>query len=148
MTEAHIISLMPRLRERDVHEVRGIARQETLEEFARERARAVGAHWSLIEDGIVLGCGGILAGATYGSGLMWLLFADGWTRHLMLLARAWRMIKEYGDYRRLEAKCYADNPVACKFVEHCGFEREGVLKSYSVRGEDVVQYGLVLKKGE
>jgi hypothetical protein len=140
MTEAHIIDLMPRLRARDRYEMDGVVR-EPLESWAAKRARDPGLAWSLIEDGMVLGVGGILD-AGRATGALWLLFADGWERHIRLVLGAWKIILSHGIYDRLECKCYADNEVANRFAVKQGFTLEKVLPAFTIRGEDVNQYGM------
>lgn len=140
MTEAHILDLMPRLRERDRHEMSGMV-GEPLEVWARKRARDPGLAWSLVEDGIVLGCGGILDVAR-ATGAIWLLFADGWLRHARMVIGAFQIIRDSGAYERLECKCYADNAPANALAVKQGFTLERVLPAFTARGEDVNQYGM------
>lgn len=145
MTASHLISLMPRLRARDVYELRGLMREGTLDEFAARRSIASGLSWTLMVNGLPVWCGGVLDGVSRGIGAFWLLGADGCERYAKHLMRVWRVILDHGGYRRLECKCYADNELANRFARRIGFELEGTLRAYTLRGEDVNQYGLVLE---
>lgn len=140
MTEAHIVDLMPRLRARDRYEMEGVVR-EPLEAWAKQRVRSQGMAWSLVEAGVVLGVGGILD-VGRATGAIWLLFADGWLRHVRRVLGAWEIIRTSGAYDRLECKCYADNEAANSFAVKQGFTLERVLPAFTLRGEDVNQYGM------
>lgn len=144
MTSAHIIDLMPRLRARDVHELTGLMREATLVDFAARRAQAPGLAWTLMVDGVPMWCGGALEGVVAGTGALWLLGAVGCELYVKHLLRVWRLMLVHGGFRRLECKCYADNEAANRFALRAGFSLEGTLRGYTVRGEDVNQYGMVL----
>ena len=143
MTEDHILDLLPRIRQRDVHELTGLMR-ESLEDWARSRARDPGVHYSVWHNGKVVACGGVLEGIVSGIGVGWAIAAEGWWRAYNDALNLWTMFVKHGGYRRLECKCYVDNEPANRFALKLGFMLEGCLRAYSLRGEDINQYGIVL----
>jgi len=143
MTEAHIIDLLPRLRARDVHELGGVLR-EPIVDWARKRAHEPGVRYAFLHDGQVVACGGVLEGAAPGIGAAWGIATEGWWRVLDVAMHVWGMIIDHGGYRRLECRCYADNVPANRFAIHVGFSLEGRLRSFTSRGEDLNQYGMVI----
>lgn len=143
MTSDHILSMVPRLRARDVHELTGIIRG-SLEDWARSRLTGTGIAYALVHRGEVWICGGVLEGAVRGVGAIWFVCAEGWEHYVRHLLVMWRLVQEHAGFRRIEAKCYADNEVANRFALHTGFRFEGTLRGYTVRGEDVNQYGKLI----
>ncbi len=144
MTAGHITHLLPRLRPRDVEEILGASRHPTLASWAHSRVAGPGVAWTLLVDGWPVLIGGVLEGAVRGIGAVWLVGAKGCERHVKHALRVWRLIVSDGGYRRLEAKVYAQNEKANEFARRVGFKFEGTLAGYSLRGEDVNQYGKVL----
>lgn len=143
LTEEHMLKILPRLRERDLHELAGVLR-DPLEQWAAQRVRDPGVHYAFLYDGEVVAVGGVLEGAAPGVGSGWALAVDGWWRVLEQAMHVWSLFIKHGGYRRLECRCYADNEKANSFARRLGFKLEGTLKSFTVRGEDINQYGMVI----
>lgn len=95
-----------------------------LDRWALERCTLPGNAWALIEEGQVMVAGGIVDQGTKGT--LWLAGRTGWRRRVKHAVRIWRAIRESRLYQRLECQCTEDNPVAQRFAERLGFQREGV----------------------
>lgn len=126
-----------------MHELRGIVREPSLGEWAARRAVAPGLSWTLLVGGIPMLCGGVLEGVARGIGAIWMVGAVGCERYIKHVLRVWRLVLIHGGFRRIECKCYADNLPANRFAVRAGFVLEGTLRAFTVRGEDVNQYGMV-----
>lgn len=144
MTAGHLNHLLPRLRPLDVEEILGASRYTTISAWAQSRVAMPGVAWTVLADGWPVWCGGVLEGAVRGIGALWLVGARGCERHVKHALRVWRVIVCDGGFRRLECKVYAGNEKANEFARRIGFKLEGTLAGYSLRGEDVNQYGMLI----
>jgi len=142
MTADHLLSILPKMRERDRFEILNASRYPSLSAWAKSRVEAPGVSWTLLVNGVPVWCGGVLDGAVEGIGALWLVGTNEAARYAKHVLRVWKVIRQVGGYRRLECKCYADNVTANKFAERVGFRLEGTLRGYGLGGEDLNQYGI------
>ncbi len=141
----HILSMLPRIRARDAHEILSATRYRTLEDWARSRLDIPGCAFAALDEaGEVQACGGVLEGAVDGIGAVWLVGTEQLGRVAKHVLRVWRAIFEVGGFRRLECKCFAANEIANRFATRLGFVYEGTLCGYTREGRDVHQYGLLI----
>lgn len=115
------------------------------EAVARELGNSGPAYTILIDRKIVF-CGGVsLLG--YGRGEVWLVFSTELYRHVKTVYRVMKMllsiVVEQFRLTRLQTVVKCDIEAGTRFVEHFGFEREGLLRAYGPNGEDFYIYGRV-----
>ncbi|MDY7802818.1 GNAT family acetyltransferase [Burkholderia stagnalis] len=98
--------------------------------------------WALIEDGNVLGCGGLVE--------CWENRAQAWTLiSAALLPRfrpAHRMVKSIladAPWRRIEMDVDIEHRAGIAWAHHLGFVQEGVRRKYTVDGRDVILFARV-----
>lgn len=82
-----------------------------------------------------------------GMGEVWLATSSCWSEY-PVAATVWarRMLdfmQSSCHLRRIQADVVAANATACRFVEHFGFTREGLMKCYDVIGRDCYRYARV-----
>lgn len=105
-----------------------------------------GPAFSFLFDGQLIACAGVTI-YWEGMGEVWLAtsvrwsgFSKAaviWTRDILdYLQDNWRL-------RRLQADVDASNLVACRFIEHYGFVREGLMRKYDSLGRDMVRYARI-----
>jgi hypothetical protein len=98
-----------------------------------------GPAWTLIVDGRVIGCGGVM--------LLWPGVGEGWMlpgtdthRHKLALHRTvGRQIVELQDHerlRRLQTIVNVNYPESARWLSRLGFENEGLMKRFGVNGDD------------
>jgi hypothetical protein len=98
--------------------------------------------YTYIEGGKVFACGGVIQ-LWEGMGEAWFALADEMDLPVFTICKA---IKEYLDgligapYKRLQATVKCSDEKAIRFIEWLGFEREGLLRSYGVDGDDYYIY--------
>lgn len=99
-----------------------------------------GRAWAMLEDGYVLGAGGVLE-LDRGRGLLWLtpsIFAR--PRHFALalpFAKRWIIgLIIHHQFRRIEGTAPIGFPAGCRLLEHLGFSFEGVMRKYGTDGAD------------
>ena len=105
-----------------------------------------GPCFSAILDGRVIGSAGIMT-MWPGVGEAWLLFSKEVENHKRFV---YETVTEYLitlvcdlDLRRVQAHCNANLPVAIRFLEQMGFEREGLMRKYGTDGSDHYLYSIV-----
>lgn len=145
LTPEHMLDILPRVRPRDRHELLGFVPEEHLKAWAVARAKYPGVGYTFALNGEVVGVGGVLEGPVPGIGVSWGLCTDRWVAMFSDLMQVWSVVVEHGGYRRLECKCYADNPGANALAKRMGYRFEGCLRGYTLRGEDINQYGMVFQ---
>lgn len=81
-----------------------------------------------------------------GLGELWATYSPIAARYPLVLRYTRGLIgvlfREHG-YRRLQAAVDPRFEAAVRFIEHLGFEREGLMHSYSPNGDDYALYALV-----
>lgn len=112
-------------------------------EEAIEYWKTGGPGYTIIINDEIVACGGIfLLGR---SGEAWTLLSPLFYKYYRLVYRIIKskvseMIQEY-KLNRVQATIKPDFAPAIRLVEHLGFEKEGIMKSYGPNGEDVLLYG-------
>jgi RimJ/RimL family protein N-acetyltransferase len=96
--------------------------------------------------GEIIACAGVTI-YWEGMGEVWLAPSKRW-RSLAKTAVIWtRDVLDalQDDYRlrRIQADVYADDETAQRFVEHYGFEREGLMRKYDAGGRDMIRYARI-----
>lgn len=95
------------------------------------------AFTGLIE-GRVAGCAGVRP-LWAGVGEAWAVFSlEALDRPVALFRAAARGLAAMEDaqgLRRIQATCHADHDAGARFLQALGFEREGLLRRYGLRGE-------------
>jgi RimJ/RimL family protein N-acetyltransferase len=96
--------------------------------------------------GEIIACAGVTI-YWEGMGEVWLATSKRW-KGLAKEAVIWS--RDVLDYlqdnwrlRRIQADVDAYNQTACRFVEHFGFVREGLMRSYDSLGRDMVRYARI-----
>ena len=99
----------------------------------------LGPAWTLLCDGRVIGCGGVM--------LLWAGVGEGWmlpgTRaqhHRFAMHRAVaRMLNEVQTMKRLnrvQTVVHVHYPRSVRWLERLGFENEGLMKKFGLNGDD------------
>lgn len=95
------------------------------------------AFTGLIE-GRVVGCAGVRP-MWAGVGEAWAVFSlEALDRPAALFraaARGLAALENARGLRRIQATCHADHAAGARFLQALGFEREGLLRRYGLRGE-------------
>jgi RimJ/RimL family protein N-acetyltransferase len=104
---------------------------------------SLGAKSIIAEDGTVLGIIGLVP-TLPGACEVFILASEDQGAHSIGFARG--VLKELLEikpkYRRIQAVTSIDNLTHQRFIEWLGFVREGVLKKYGLKGNDMVMWGL------
>jgi hypothetical protein len=102
-----------------------------------------GMGWAMREGVRVVMAGGVVP-VWRGRGLAWLTPNDNTNlRHWRAATRWWRAWAPSLPYRRIEATVLADFEDGCRWVEFCGFEREGLMRAFGEDGADYWLYSRV-----
>lgn len=111
-------------------------------EYAEHLCSISSVGWAIVENGVTLGCGGIVE--------IWENRAQAWTLiSSALLSRfrpAHRMVRAVLDdapWRRIEMDVDASHEAGIAWAEHLGFVNEGVRRKFTVDGRDVILYARV-----
>tara|TARA_R110000765_G_scaffold107257_5_gene198033 strand:+ start:201 stop:665 length:465 start_codon:yes stop_codon:yes gene_type:complete len=101
---------------------------------------------SVIRNGHLLGSGGIFP-VWDGMGEAWVLPAANVKKNKKVFVKLIRenmerLSDEYG-FRRIQATARADAPIAQRFLEFLGFEREGLLRAYGPDGANHVLFSKI-----
>jgi len=133
------------------HDVKNVKANPDFEAWAK--VNALGPAWTgrRISDGKILACAGVRI-LWPGCGEAWAIFCDPEVveykykkeAYVYILTYLKRVIEDY-DLRRVQALVRADIPIAVKYIEQLGFEREGLLRKYGREGEDQYMYALILE---
>jgi RimJ/RimL family protein N-acetyltransferase len=84
-------------------------------------------------DGRLLGSTGLSFETPFRAATGYVLARDSWGLGYATEAlRAIVALAENLGVRRLYALCHPDHPVSQRVLEKCGFEREGMLRKYSI----------------
>lgn len=105
-----------------------------------------GPAYTITNNGHIVCCAGLMLYGDY-SGEAWLLPGPRFLRHAKSVVRAthrWleKWQRDYGLVR-LQATVDADNTAAIRFVEHYGFEREGLLRGAGPGASDLLMYARI-----
>lgn len=107
-----------------------------------ESLKRGGPAFTAVDDGVVIGCAGVVR--------MWENRAHAWAllgrdsgRHFVAIYRGIRRFLDMHDARRIEATVDARFDAGHRLMAMLGFEREGLMRAYLPDGRDVVLYGRV-----
>jgi RimJ/RimL family protein N-acetyltransferase len=105
-----------------------------------------GPAFTFIYKGEIIACCGVTI-YWEGMGEVWLATSSRWGK-LAKSAVIWtRDILDYlqdnWKLRRIQADVDAENETACRFIEHYGFVREGLMRKYDSLGRDMVRYARI-----
>ncbi|KVE27256.1 GNAT family acetyltransferase [Burkholderia singularis] len=110
--------------------------------YAEHLCSLPGVGWALVENGVTLGCGGIVE--------IWENRAQAWTLispELLLRFRlAHRMVRDVlndAPWRRIEMDVDAEHCAGISWARRLGFIEEGVRRKYTVDGRDVILFARV-----
>lgn len=105
-----------------------------------------GPAFTFLYDGAIIACAGVTI-YWEGMGEVWLATsriwpqftkaAVIWTRDVLdFMQREWKLV-------RIQADVDAENETACRFIEHYGFIREGLMRKYDSLGRDMIRYARI-----
>jgi hypothetical protein len=147
-----VIEIVPFKVEHAIELMRGelteynLARSDEIAERDGEFYLSRGPCFSGVEDGKVLGSAGIML-MWPGVGEAWVLFSKDVVN---IKKFVYTTITDYLitlvcdlDLRRVQAHCSSELPLAIKFLEQMGFEREGLMRKYGTDGSDHFLYAMV-----
>ncbi|MCW5623338.1 MAG: GNAT family N-acetyltransferase [Burkholderiales bacterium] len=104
-------------------------------DYPEALAAAPGISYSAVRGDEVLACAG-LAEQWTGRMLAWALLARGIGGGFVVIDRAVKRCLEAAPARRIEAHVDAEFLPAQRWVERLGFNREGLMRAFSVDGRD------------
>jgi RimJ/RimL family protein N-acetyltransferase len=107
-----------------------------------------GPAYSFFHDEELICCAGVTI-YWEGCGEIWLATALCWPKY-KYTATIWtgmvlNRLQKDNKLRRIQADVVADNETNKRFVEHFGFEAEGLMRKYDVLGRDVIRYARVIE---
>lgn len=106
--------------------------------------RPAGPAFSLIENGLALGCAGLLIEGDHGRA--WAFFSDALRRRPMLLhrsvKRALPALVAHHELQSVSAEAHTDFTAARQWLERLGFRYEKFLPQLAGTTEDYVRYRL------
>lgn len=133
----------------DLMEIRwpGTIEEGAASDEALTAGESMGPAFTLICDGRVIACGGVM--------LLWGSVGEGWIlgstlidSHKLAFHRAVkRMTVDIQDNMRLtrvQTVVHCEFPESAKWLERLGFENEGVMRNYGVHGDDYWRYARVV----
>jgi len=105
-----------------------------------------GPAFSFLHDGQIVACAGVTI-YWEGMGEVWLATSTRW-QGFSKLAVIWTRdildyLQDHWSLRRLQADVDAENPVACRYIEHFGFIAEGRMRYYDSLGRDMIRYARI-----
>jgi RimJ/RimL family protein N-acetyltransferase len=105
-----------------------------------------GPSYTLVIDDQIVACAGVVL-MNYNRGEAWTLFSPLINKYPKTCFKAIRdelrgIVSEHG-LKRVQALVRPGLEVAERFVEHLGFEKEGVLVAFGPGGEDMTMYGRI-----
>jgi ribosomal protein S18 acetylase RimI-like enzyme len=116
---------------------------EVSEEFIKDIAERCDFRFFVVADGVeVIGFAGVLYHASVGRSEVGPICVRSDLRHRGVGGRLLRHAVGFlrgVRVQRVIAKVKADNHAALGFFRHAGFADEGLFRSYTLRGEDVIQ---------
>jgi hypothetical protein len=127
------------MRDQDCFEIGFLWKEPDMVEWARRHAQRPGLHFSLVEKGEPLACGGVLD-ALPGVGTAWLVAMQAWTLYVRTVTRAFQVIAADDCYRRIQAYVNPTNEPAIRFVMWLGFEFEGECKRLAPNGDSMLLF--------
>lgn len=110
----------------------------TLAEYA-DTAGIGGPAWTVLYDGVILCCGGMIE-IWQGRWQGWTLLSADCGRHMLALTRTVRRLFSGVDPRRLEAYVYTDFEPGHRWMRALGFKPEGIMYGFGEDGGDMVMY--------
>jgi hypothetical protein len=138
------------MQEQDLADLRPYVDDEAFLEGVRRRLKGEGLSLSVRHQGRLLACGGVHLFFP-GVGEAWFQPTPLSRRHPKATwAAVTRWLPEAMNLLglwRVQCAVRTDFPEACRFVEHLGFVREGVMVRFDPAGQDAALYALVRKEG-
>ncbi len=105
-----------------------------------------GPAFTLVIDGELVGCGGVVL-MPWQCGEAWTLFSTLFFKHYRT---AYKVIKENLErvikerkLKRVQSLVNPEHEGACRFIEHLGFQCEGLLRKVGPNGEDLLIFSRV-----
>jgi hypothetical protein len=108
-----------------------------------EIAAASKPAYSMLIDGKVMCCGGILAGEN-GAGIVWSYFAKGSAEHMKAILSQTEILFRESGFHRIEATVKENFKVGRRFIEKLGFGLSTVQDDILVLGEKYMRYERIL----
>lgn len=105
-----------------------------------------GPAFTFLYEGAIIACAGVTI-YWEGMGEVWLATSKIWPR-FSKAAVVWTrdvldFIQTNYNLRRIQADVAAGDQMACRFIEHYGFVREGLMRKYDMLGRDTIRYARV-----
>ncbi|WP_232343223.1 GNAT family N-acetyltransferase [Burkholderia pseudomallei] len=110
-------------------------------EYAEKLCAATRVGWAIVEDGKVLGCGGLVE-CWENRAQTWALISSALLvpRRFRLVHRMVRRVLDDAPWRRIEMDVDASHAAGIAWAEHLGFERECVRRKYTAAGRDMLLF--------
>ena len=130
------------------HDEKNVKNKEEFKTWAEANAHGAAFTARRISDGKIIACAGVRI-LWPGCGEAWAIFCNEIHRHKIeihknITAYLKIIINDF-KLRRIQAYVRADVPVAVDYIEHMGFEREGLLRKFGLDGEDQYIYAMILE---
>jgi RimJ/RimL family protein N-acetyltransferase len=105
-----------------------------------------GPAFTLIHEGKVIGCGGVVL-QDWKRGEAWMLLGAGFEKFTLSLCRAVKdklaeIVKKH-NLKRVQATVNPTHTAGQKFLQFFGFQEEGLLRHYGPEGSDYLMYARI-----
>lgn len=111
-------------------------------EYAQLLCSSTQIGWTLVEDGVVLGCGGLVE-CWENRAQAWTLISEPLLERFRTAHRMVRAKLAEAPWRRIEMDVDTEHKAAIAWAEHLGFVAEGVRRKYTVDGRDMILFARV-----
>lgn len=116
--------------------------QQISPSYAREVVANEGVAYAAVLDGRTIACAGI-AEAHRDRGIAWAMLADEALAHFRLIHRAVSRVVQNAPWRRVEMTVDVNHSAGIRWAERLGFEREGLMRSFTPDGRDCYLYARI-----
>jgi hypothetical protein len=117
-------------------------RKRVIEPGYAESLTEPGLSWTGFNDGLVVGCAGVVR-EREGLGKAWALIGAGFPRSWPAIVRHMRNVLACTDLHRIEADVLSHFGEGCRLAKMLSFDVEGLRRKYDPEGQDYFLYARV-----
>ncbi|WP_186058641.1 GNAT family N-acetyltransferase [Burkholderia gladioli] len=110
--------------------------------YAEHLCTLPGVGWALVDQGVTLGCGGIVE-VWPNRAQAWTLISPALLRQFRAAHRMVRAVLDDAPWRRIEMDVDAEHAAGVAWAERLGFALEGVRRKYTADGRDVMLFARI-----
>jgi hypothetical protein len=142
MTLAQLNFIVHHMDDAQWHGIQCLYEDKSREVYVANMFRTPGIKVSVIEDGEVWVCGGIMFNGN-GTGTIWMAHRSGWTKYLRQTIDATRRMIKLSELRNIKALVLESSKENNNWINHLGFKLVGLDEQLGDGGEGFNIYSYV-----